>query len=524
MSILARLSIALLVGLGAFLAYFYFDDQKVRQAELNDRFKRLLKESLPNPSETILKLQNLQRDEELLEAEWLLLFELLTESAIHSHIPYLVHLEDKFSESPSVDWKITSACISYRDGNFSGALNNLGNLIKDYPAHRRANYEFHRIQFLAGEIDDRIKAKLALRGLSKGDDRWAYKSLRVLAFTPPRPGILKKDLLHALEDLRIHQFVVSADFLRASEIIYRINGIKDVSQMFEEMDELAKNRVHPNDFGHWLITMGQPDDALKIISESDALSSQDSFMIRFQALLENNQTLDAQSLLEKSTHLSQEKLLLTDTYLSLVSGEKSTIQEFLSGANELNSAESFLDVARLALLGGEGSIAYEGFQKAWALSPEKFPLSSANQYLQISLSSRNTNEAHQITSEIKRRNPEKFGNANNHCYLSLLIGGDFESLEKEALRICNAFPGNPSFLTTLALAKLLGGKSKEALEVMRARGPVPLLHGEKALLACILKASGKEKDAKKVATGLVESRMLPEEWALLRKHDLIITQ
>ena len=59
---------------------------------------------------------------------------------------------------------------------------------------------------------------------------------------------------------------------------------------------------------------------------------------------------------------------------------------------------------------------------------------------------------------------------------------------------------------------------------MRARGPVPLLHGEKALLACILKASGKEKDAKKVATGLVESRMLPEEWALLRKHDLIITQ
>ena len=78
MSILARLSMALLVGLGAFLAYFYFDHQKVRQAELNDRFKRLLKESLPNPSETILKLQNLQRDEELLDAEWLLLYEFLT--------------------------------------------------------------------------------------------------------------------------------------------------------------------------------------------------------------------------------------------------------------------------------------------------------------------------------------------------------------------------------------------------------------------------------------------------------------
>ena len=70
----------------------------------------------------------------------------------------------------------------------------------------------------------------------------------------------------------------------------------------------------------------------------------------------------------------------------------------------------------------------------------------------------------------------------------------------------------------------MGGKSEEALEVMRKRGPVPLLQGEKALLACILTASGKKNDAIKVATGLEEMRMLPEEWALLRKHNLVMTQ
>ena len=109
-------------------------------------------------------------------------------------------------------------------------------------------------------------------------------------------------------------------------------------------------------------------------------------------------------------------------------------------------------------------------------------------------------------------------------YLSLLIGDDVETQEKESIRICDAFPGNPSFLSTLALAKLLGGKPKEALEVMRNRGSVPLIHGEKAMLACILDAVGKKEDAKKLATGLQETRMLPEEWSLLQRHGLVITQ
>jgi len=520
MSILARLAIALVVGVSAFLTYLYFEKKEYKTADLNKRFQRFHNESLSYPNETILELKNALQAGELSEEEWLLLFELLTESAIHSHLHYIHFLEDKRSPNRSVEWQITDACISYRDGNVSGALNLLQQLVRDNPAHRRANYEYHRVQFLTGSIDDRIVSKLALRELSQEEDRWAYKSLRLLAFSPPRPGVLKKDLNHALEALRVHKWVVSADFLRASEILYRINDVKKPAFIFEEMHELGKDRLNPIDFGHWLLSFGQPQNALKIIPETEALISEDSFMIRFQALLENNQTSDAQSLLNKSTHLSFEKKLRANAYLDLAQGKENTIEEFLTSANELQSAVSFLDVARIALLKGNGDVAYKSFQKAWGLAPEKFSLSSANQFLQISLSSRNTKEAHQIANEIWGRNPEKFGNANNRCYLSLLLGENVEALEKEALRICNAFPGNPSFLSTLALAKLLGDKPDEALEIMRRRGPVPLIHGERALLACILSASGKTEDAKKVANGLVEVRMLPEEWALLQKYDL----
>ena len=192
----------------------------------------------------------------------------------------------------------------------------------------------------------------------------------------------------------------------------------------------------------------------------------------------------------------------------------------MQGAQNLNSAKSLLDVSRLALLNGNGEVAYRAFQKAWEIGPAEFNLSEANQFLQISLVSRNTEEAHKITGEIYYRFPEKFGNANNHCYLSLLLGENIEKQEKEAERITQAFPGSPTFLSTLALAKLLTDKPQDALNAMNSRGPVPLNHGERALLACILEASGNKKEAIKIAAKLVELRMLPEEWALLKKYGL----
>jgi hypothetical protein len=246
-----------------------------------------------------------------------------------------------------------------------------------------------------------------------------------------------------------------------------------------------------------------------------------SFFVRFQALLESNKTKDAQDLLDQSNHLSAAKLFQANAYMDIVMGKDSAILRFLEDAEALKSAHSLLDVSRLALLKGRSDLAYRSFKAAWQIDPQVFNLSQANQFLQISLSSRNTQEAQKITGVLKQRHPDKFGNANNHCYLSLLIGEDPEPLEKEALRIVQAFPGNPSFLSTVALAKLLTNQPAEALAVMNQRGATPLIHGERALLAAILKAAGNIEDAQKIALGLQVQRMLPEEWELLGKYGLI---
>ena len=206
-----------------------------------------------------------------------------------------------------------------------------------------------------------------------------------------------------------------------------------------------------------------------MVSPVNALADDPAFFARFQALLETNQSTEAEQLLVQATHLSEPRFLLAQTYLRIAEGDEGALAQFLEEAIELGSASSLLDVARLALLQGKGKISHQAFQAAWSVNPATFNLSQANQFLQISLKLRKTGDAQKITAEIKRKNPQKFGNANNHVYLSLLMGEDPAFLENEAQRIVDAFPGNPSFLSTLALSKLLTDQPSEALEVMRQR-------------------------------------------------------
>ena len=520
MSLLTKLLV--LAGLCCVIAGGIYRHEIVEDVkEVNrDRFLSSLENSISDPGGTILLLRGLLKDKTITEEEILLLVELVLESSTQSIDPLLDALEGKLN-SGSTDWKVLEACIDYREGKIPEAKNKLAKLVEEYANHRRANYEFQRMRWISGGIEERIPAKLALFNLSKGDDRWAYRALRVLSFSSPRSGLTKDDLINALGLLLKHPRVISADFLRASELLMSLDKKRNLDQTLEIIRDLGKGLVDVRDLGMWLVRFGESEKALELVTQNDALADEAFFFVRFQALLDSNKTKGAQDLLDQSNHLPAAKLLQANAYMDIVMGKDSAIQRFLEDAEALKSAHSLLDVSRLALLKGRNDLAYRSFKAAWQIDSKLFNLSQANQFLQISLSSRNTQEAQKITGELKQRHPDKFGNANNHCYLSLLIGEDPQPLEKEALRIVQAFPGNPSFLSTVALAKLLTDQPTEALAVMNQRGAAPLIHGERALLAVILKAAGNFEDAQKIARGLQEQRMLPEEWALLEKYGLI---
>ena len=525
MSLLFRLTLfGILVALAAG-SFWFFEKSKADAEFIRDRYVACLEKSISQPGETIDQLISLLKNNENSDDELILLFELILESPNHSIEPLLSILEEKLIEpSSTIEWEIIGTCVLYRQGEFEAAKVKLGQIYKNNPANRRANYEYQKIRWILGGIEERVAAKLALFEIAELKDRWSYKALRVLAFSSPRPGIVKDDLIRALDDLCSHPLVTSKDFLKASEVLLRVDRGRKFDQVFDDINSMLGEKVSRVDFGYWLIQNGQAQRAMEITSAQESQTTEDLFFIRFQALLETNQTAVAQDLFEQAAHLSESKKLQANAYLQLSKGSAGALNQFLEGAQELNQASTLLDVARLALLHGDGPVAYRAFQGAWKINPLQFNLSQANQFLQVSLSSRNSKEAHQITREIHRRYPEKFGNANNHCYLSLLLGEDLVAQKKEALRITTAFPGNPTFLSTLALAELLNGDPKEALRAMNQRGPVPLNHGEKALLACILEAAGNKEDAVKLANGLEEHRMLPEEWNMLKKYRLVESQ
>ena len=520
MSLLSKLLVLAGVGCLGLWGYFHLQSSAEKVVVTEKRYLELLNKSVSDPSGTLDNLDELLGSSKITNNELLLLAELILDSSEKSIDPYLPKLSEKLND-PSVDWQVMSAVVEYHEGRIAEALTKLQKVAEENPANRRASYEYNRARMSAGSVEARIPAKLKLFDLAKSDDRWAYKSLRVLAYSSPMRGLTQRDVERATKELRTHALVQPADFLTASGILLSLQESNQIEAFLQETLELGKDLVSVGEFGSWFGQIGRPDLALQVVSSQNALADDPAFFARFQALLETNQTVEANQLLRQATHLSEPRLLLAQTYLKIFQGEPGALAQFFEEAKELNTVSSLLDVARLALLQGDGDVSLQAFQAAWSIDPASFNMSQSNQFLQISLKLRKTRDAQKITAEIKRKNPQKFGNANNHVYLSLLLGEDPIVLANEAQRIVDAFPGNPSFLSTLALSKLLLDQPGEALEVMRQRGRAPLIHGERALLACILMADGKKEDAQELSKGLEENRMLPEEWALAQRYGIL---
>ena len=521
MNYLTKITLLLLLGVGGYYGYLWYGQKKIKKVEVIERSLNLQTLALSEPEKSLNLLQNLWKDKKGSAEELLLLAELSLDTPSHTPSEELiVQINEMLPNDPNS--KVLSACFEYVKGNTLEAVAQLNRLQIEYPQNQRVMYELNKIFWVNGAWEDRIRAKVALRDLGNFEGKWSYKALRVLCFTSPGPGFLKEDLEEAIKDLKSHDLITSNDFLKCLELEIAVSDGFDMDSAINEAKVHLNNPVRPEDLGFWLIRRSRPTDALNVVTDQIAQGSKTGFFARFQGMLETNRTTEAKFLLKQCREiLTEEEVLRAQTYWAISIGKKNPFADFLAGAKSMNSATSLLDVARLALLSNRLELASDAFAKAWEVDPSSFGLDQANQYLQISLSTRNTKQAHNITKNLHARFPYKFGNANNLCYLSLLLGEDPQRMEKEAERIIRSFPQNPSFLSTLALAKTMNGKYQEAYDAMNQRRSQRLIHGERALMAVILQNIDKQEDAQKISFSLEEQRMLPEEWEMLKKHKLI---
>ena len=521
MSILARFILFSFLTLGAGGVFYWYSLRESERESFIHRSLDLRLLALSDPKACMDELYRLRAEKKITTDELVLLVELSLE--VPSFSPDTVALSELERLLPgSPDILLLKADLQYHGGQVEGAIESIRTVLDEYENNRRARYIMHKILWVRGRIEDRIRAKKTLQSMGQNEDEWGYRALRILVFSNPGPGFLKQELIQAIEDLRDHPLVTSTDFLRACEFDLMIEAGTEREDPIDKAMAAVPNPVRVEELGLWLVGLNENKKALALISQDAATKDASLFFVRFQALLQDKRTVDAAGLLKIAKPvLSEENILKARAYLEICMGHKEALERFHEEASLLATAGPLLEVSRLGLLAGMGNLAFKAFECAWKLDPNAFGLAEANQFLQLALASRRTELAHQITRSTKMQFPYKYGNLNNHCYLSLLMGEDPKKLEIEAERIVLAFPSNPSFLSTLALAKVLVEKPQEAFEVMRARGRSPMLHGEKALMAVILAQIGKRDDARKLAKGLASERMLPEEWALLEGNGIL---
>ena len=520
MSILSKLAVGLCLALITSIAVYWYLQQDREREEMVERTGDLRLLALRDPTACMEVLSGLRKEGRISTGELLLLVELSLEvPGFTPDAAGLAELEQRLPDGSALS--VLKACLQYHEGRVKGAVESLRALTDKGKDDRRALYALHRILWVRGLIEDRIRAKGALRELALAKDEWGYRALRVLVFSRPGPAFLEHEMAWAIEVLRNHPLVTSRDFLQACEKEL-VEGIEWEEDPVERAMAAVPGLVEIEDLGRWLVRLGENERALSLVGQVEAVRDENLFFIRFLALLQAGRGKEAQQLFEVAGQaLPEADAVKARAYLAIAAGDDAALRRYHEEAVSVGSAHALLEVARMGLLAGKGNLVFEVFEQAWAMDRDAFGLAQSNQFLQLALASGRTGLAHRITSNARERFPYKHGNLNNHCYLSLLLGEDPKRLEREAERIVLAFPANPSFLSTLALAKVLAGKPEEAFEAMRARGNSPMLHGERALMAVILVRVGKEEDARKLARGLARDRMLPEEWALLEGEGIL---
>ena len=225
MSLLTKLLVLVGIGCVGLWGYFYLQSTAEKVVATEQRYQELLNKSVSEPSGTIDSLDELLGSSEITNNELLLLAELILDSPEKSIDLYLPKLSEKLND-PSVDWQVLSAVVEYHEGRIAEALTKLQKLVEENPANRRASYEYNRARMSAGSVEARIPAKLKLFDLAKSEDRWAYKSLRVLTYSSPVRGLTQRDVVRASKELRTHILVQPTDFLTASGILLSSSGIE----------------------------------------------------------------------------------------------------------------------------------------------------------------------------------------------------------------------------------------------------------------------------------------------------------
>jgi tetratricopeptide (TPR) repeat protein len=297
---------------------------------------------------------------------------------------------------------------------------------------------------------------------------------------------------------------------------WRIEPALRAGSIDQAVAQFSKNG--PEDLlalGRWLLQQGEAARVLEVIGAAEALSRQELFLVRLDALASLGRWEEIRQTIEKEK--PPIKPLYAEVFQARAAKELGQLREAnahwtLALSHALPNLEQNLYLARYAEKMGEHRVAAKAWRQvartpAWALRANLAALPS----LEKDGDTRGLREAVQQLTRLAPNDPAP---CNDAAYLDLLLQENVKAATATAEQLCHAHPEVLAYRTTLALAYLRTHRLAEALALYE-RVEVPWDKAparSQAIHAAVLAASGRIE-----APAVPDSALLlPEERALLR--------
>ena len=395
------------------------------------------------------------------------------------------------------------------------------------PTHRPTRLLRASLLVRRPELVIRLQGKTELYELADEErDRVGLQALGVIAEASWEP-VRGEERNATLLRIANHPMAFPGQRLRAYDKLLGVRGMNDDTLKLL-LDRFGKR---PEVMGPWLAGRGLFDEAQGLFSMKKAKERPELFGPWLAVLLhpspegrEERLKKAGRLLVDAKGLMPEARRILLGAVLLRVRGSREGMRKLLRKSFE--EAESlpkdelwgFLDVLAFeALTSGEVDLALKVMQERFAGGiGEDAPYEACERYFMATMMNKRTVEGLAIAEQVERYFPAQFAARNNLAYLKLLLKKDVEETARELEELTREGPPLPTFRATLALARLLIGKPKEALEAIAVEDdPVDRDDADKAVCIAILRANGKDADAKELGGTVDVDRLLPEEAALL---------
>ncbi|WP_269540959.1 tetratricopeptide repeat protein [Cerasicoccus fimbriatus] len=406
-----------------------------------------------------------------------------------------------------------------QQGKLEEAMEELTYLINIQPNSAEAQLARAELLLSQPRITNWIEAKSALKEASNAKDGFGLEALLTMG-RRPEIQLFPDERTWLAAQLTAHPMATTeAHMMAATQRIIADEGAKQTI-ISETTTQFGQEQ--PLAVAEWLISIGAAKDAMELLNRADLPKSRERWVLQYQAALQDQNLAELKRLIALDYSAANEIQKQTlELIFNLEDSEQlspAVWKETFQTAEKEEEIDSLTALARLAGINKWWDDADQAYQAAIRFAPSQYAEANLKrEYLTVILSQNRTEEALQVSTELRQVFPANPVYQNNFFYFRALLGKNEEEDLKQLTHIQQIL-GSTELNATVAYLLYLDGNPTKALQKLdtipqwlKNQADVNLLKG------LILINLGDIESGKLLLSAIDPGHLLPEENQLRTK-------